>query len=101
MSDTDFYGIGADQGFMVPVFEKPLSADQASQYTNLVGLISRNLELAFTDVVDFRIYSSTDAYKSITLSSEFSLLSICYLPGSGNRHHQRCFVIRRGNSPAG
>ncbi len=80
MSDTDFYGIGADQGFMVPVFEKPLSADQASPFTNLVGPTSRNLELAFADVVDFRIYSSTDAYKNITLSSEFSLLPICYRP---------------------
>ncbi|WP_227627372.1 MULTISPECIES: hypothetical protein [Klebsiella pneumoniae complex] len=80
MSDTDFYGIGADQGFMVPVFEKPLSADQASPFTNLVGPTSRNLDLAFADVVDFRIYSSTDAYKNITLSSEFSLLPICYRP---------------------
>ena len=80
MSDTDFYGIGADQGFMVPVFEKPLSADQASPFTNLVGPTSRNLELAFADVVDFRIYSSTDAYRNITLSSEFSMLPVAFRP---------------------
>ncbi|SAQ11548.1 Uncharacterised protein [Klebsiella michiganensis] len=80
MSDTDFYGIGADAGYLVPVFEKPLSADQASPFTNLVGPTSRNLELAFADVVDFRIYSSTDAYKNITLSSEFSLLPVSFRP---------------------
>ncbi|GEC68535.1 hypothetical protein RTE01_31700 [Raoultella terrigena] len=80
MSDTEFYGIGADQGFMVPVFEKPLSADQASPFTNLCGPTSRNLELAFADVVDFRIYSSTDAYRNITLSSEFSMLPVAFRP---------------------
>ncbi len=76
----DFYGIEADKGFMVPVFEKPLSADQASPFSNLVGPTSRNLELAFADVVDFRIYSNTDAYKNITLSSEFSMLPVVFRP---------------------
>lgn len=80
MSDTAFYGVGADQGYLVPSFEKPLSNEQSSVFTNLVGPTSRNLELAFADVVDFRIYSTTDAYKNITLSSEFSMLPTCFRP---------------------
>ena len=79
MSDTDFYGVGADQGYLVPVFDKPLSG-QSGAWTNIVGPTSRNLELAFADVVDFRIYSSTDAYKNITLSSEFSMLPVAFRP---------------------
>lgn len=79
MSDTDFYGIGADQGYLLPVFDKPLSG-QSGAWTNIVGPTSRNLELAFADVVDFRIYSNTDAYKNITLSSEFSMLPVTFRP---------------------
>ena len=79
MSDTDFYGVGADQGYLVPVFDKPLSG-QSGAWTNIVGPTSRNLELAFADVVDFRIYSNTDAYKNITLSSEFSMLPVAFRP---------------------
>lgn len=80
MSDTAFYGIGADDAYLVPLMDKPLSGDQSAVFTNLVGPTSRNLELAFADVVDFRIYSSTDAYKNITLSSEFSMLPTVFRP---------------------
>lgn len=80
MSDTAFYGIGPDEAYLVPLMDKPLSGDQSAVFTNLVGPTSRNLELAFADVVDFRIYSSTDAYKNITLSSEFSMLPTVFRP---------------------
>lgn len=80
MSDTAFYGIGADEAYLVPVMDKPLG-DQSAAFTNLIGPTSRNLELAFADVVDFRIYSATDPlYKNVTLSSEFSMLPTVFRP---------------------
>lgn len=81
MSDTDFYGIGADEAYLVPVMDKPTGGDQSAAFTNLIGPTSRNLELAFADVVDFRIYSATDPlYKNVTLSSEFSMLPTVFRP---------------------
>ncbi|EOY8032659.1 major capsid protein [Raoultella planticola] len=81
MSDTAFYGVGPNEAYLVPVMDKPLGGDQSAAFTNLVGPTSRNLELAFADVVDFRIYSATDPlYKNITLSSEFSMLPTVFRP---------------------
>ena len=74
------YGVGADQAFLVPKFSKPLSSDIALPFGYVATASSRNLELAFAEPVDFRIYSAQDKMKNVEIFAESSLLPVVYRP---------------------
>ncbi len=74
------YGVGADQAFLVPKFSKPLSSDIALPLGYIASATSRNLDLAFAEPVDFRIYSHQDKLRNVELFAESSILPVVYRP---------------------
>lgn len=62
------YGIGPDESFLVPRFSKLQSSDIALPFVYVATAISRNLDLAFADPVDFRIWSIQDKHKTWSYS---------------------------------
>ena len=74
------YGVGADQAFLVPKFSKPLSSDIALPFGYIATGTSRNLDLAFAEPVDFRIYSHQDKLRNVELFAESSLLPVVFRP---------------------
>ncbi|MCT4702457.1 major capsid protein [Enterobacteriaceae bacterium H20N1] len=80
VTDQNLYGIGPDESFLVPRFSKPLSSDIALPFGYVATATSRNLELAFAEPVDFRIYSTQDKLKNVEIFAESSILPVVYRP---------------------
>ncbi|HEY3588477.1 MAG TPA: major capsid protein [Buttiauxella sp.] len=80
VTDQNLYGVGADDSFLVPRFSKPLSSEIALPFGYVATATSRNLDLAFAEPVDFRIYSVTDKLKNVEVFAESSLLPVVYRP---------------------
>jgi len=80
VTDQNLYGIGPDDSFLVPRFSKPLSSDIALPFGYVATATSRNLELAFAEPVDFRIYSTQDKLKNVEIFAESSILPVVYRP---------------------
>lgn len=80
VTDQALYGIGPDESFLVPRFSKPLSSDIALPFGYVATATSRNLDLAFADPVDFRIWSVQDKFKNVELFAESSILPVVYRP---------------------
>lgn len=74
------YGVGSDQAFLVPKFSKPLSSEIALPFGYVATATSRNLDLAFAEPVDFRIYSHQDKLRNVELFAESSILPVIYRP---------------------
>ena len=80
VTDQALYGIGPDESFLVPRFSRPLSSDIALPFGYVATATSRNLDLAFADPVDFRIWSVQDKFKNVELFAESSILPVVYRP---------------------
>lgn len=67
------YGISAEQAFLVSKFGEPLSSDIELPFGYVATATSRNLDLAFAEPVDFRIYSHQDKLHNVELFAESSI----------------------------
>ncbi|WP_254185902.1 hypothetical protein [Pantoea sp. B270] len=79
------YGVGSDQAFLVPKFSKPLSSEIALPFGYVATATSRNLDLAFAEPVDSRIYSHQDKLRNVELFAESSILPVIYRPDFVNK----------------
>ncbi|WMY75833.1 major capsid protein [Buttiauxella selenatireducens] len=74
------YGVGPDDSYLVPRFSKPLSSNIALPFGYVATATSRDLELAFAEPVDFRIWSLQDRFKNVEIFAESSILPVVYRP---------------------